>query len=315
MTTTGDTSPDAFYRHLLGTKSKATARKYAPYVRTFLRLMRANGYETFAELPPGLLGDFVVMLSEQEKSPATIKVEVAAVKKYLEWVKSRGVTVADQAKVDLPKQVIQMRTCLPTSKFTDYFRHADMDLEEPVRTAVMLLPCCGLRISELINLRLGSIHAARVKMKTPEGKEQRYKDTLYLKVLGKGGKERYVPLMEEGVEILTGYLAGWRRSQKGFWLFPSTAPSRKNAGKHHVSDRYIRGAMQKMREPMGLTFTPHTMRRTYITMLWRKGIDLGVLARIAGHKNVQTTLDHYINMEPDDVMKAFHNVGGSLTEE
>lgn len=171
----------------------------------------------------------------------------------------------------------------------------------------MLLPCCGLRAQELVSLRLDNIHRGVVKLQN--GKE---KQTLYLRVVGKGNKERNVPLMEEGVEILTGYLAGWRRRQKGPWLFPSLASDELN-GLKHIGERMLRKALQKMREPLGMDFTPHTMRRTYITMLWRRKVDLKTIAAIAGHSNIQTTINHYIVMEPQDALQALQDAGSSLT--
>jgi integrase len=60
--------------------------------------------------------------------------------------------------------------------------------------------------------------------------------------------------------------------------------------------------------------TPHTMRRTYVTTLHRKGIDLAIIAKIAGHANVQTTIDHYIATDANDAVAALHNAGSSLTE-
>ena len=185
-----------------------------------------------------------------------------------------------------------------------------------MRTAVMLLPCCGLRASELVSIRLAHIKRARVKLRDKDRKgKPKYKTTLFLKVFGKGGKERHVPLMEEGVEILTGYLAGWRRTQPGPWLFPRITKNRSGSGRRHISDRYLRDALQRMREPLGLDeITPHTMRRTYITTLWRKKVDLKTIADIAGHANVQTTIDHYIAMEPSDAIRALHEAGSSLTE-
>ncbi len=310
-----DTSIEAFREYLIGVKAKDTARKYASYAADFLRLMHSNGYQDFSEIPPGFLSEFSSMLSKQGSSPATVRVKVYAVKKYLDWVRSKGIAVEIQTRPELPKKDQRVRPVLPQDRFTAYFRQADMDLEEPMRTAVMLLPCCGLRASEIVSLRLGHIQKARVKLQEKDkGGRARFKNTLFLKVLGKGNKERYVPLMEEGVEILTGYLAGWRRRQTGPWLFPRVTQRRSTNGKKHVSDRYLRAALQAMREPMGMDFTPHTMRRTYITTLWRKKIDLGTIARIAGHANVQTTIDHYLAMEPSDVINALHEAGSSLTE-
>jgi site-specific recombinase XerD len=310
--TTVDVSVKAFREYLRGVKAKNTALKYPVYAKEFLRLVESSGYKSFAQMPPGLLSEFAAMLANQGKSPSTIRVQVYAVKKYLEWVKGKGIQVADQTRPDLPKKQIVMRESLPQHLISLYFRQADLDLDEPIRTAVMLLPCCGLRANELVGLRLDQIK--RVEVKLRNGKT---KSTLALRVPGKGNKERYVPLMEEGVEILTGYLAGWRRGKPGVWLFPKIV-SRKSllakSGKKHISDRFLRLALQRMREPLGMEFTPHTMRRTYLTTLWRKGIDLKVIANIAGHASIQTTIDHYITMDSHDSVKALHNAGGALTE-
>lgn len=308
-----DTSTEAFRKYLVGAQSEGTARKYTAHAGVFLGLVRANGYQNFADIPPGLLSEFAAALSRDGKSPATVRVGVSAVKKYLNWVRGKGLEVTAQVNIDLPKIARVMRPVLPTSQFDAYFRRADADLHEPVRTATMLLPCCGVRASEMVSIRLGHIHKARVKMAAPPRGKVTYKNTLFLKVQGKGNKERHVPLMEEGVQILTGYLDGWRRAQPGPWLFPRL--SEKDRGSKPVSARYLRGALQTMREPMGLEFTPHTMRRTYLTMLWKRGVDLATIAQIAGHASIQTTINHYIVMESNDVIQALHDAGSSMTED
>ena len=308
-----DVSIATFRQYLLGLNAKTTALRYSTYASIFLELMHANGFERFDALPPGLLSDFASMLSREGRSPATVRVQVFAAKKYLDWVRSRGVPVTDQGRPELPKKHLRLKECLPQSQFSLYFRQADMDLREPIRTAIMLLPCCGLRAQEMVTLRLKDIR--RVTVTLADGKK---KHTLALCVKGKGGKERNVPLMEEGVEILTGYLAGWRRRTQGPWLFPKVINKRGRkhlSGKKPVSDRYLRLALQQLREPLGMDFTPHTLRRTYITMLYRKGVGLPTIANIAGHTSVQTTVDHYIVMDANDNVSALHNAGSSLTED
>lgn len=303
-----DVSIKSFHSYLVGVKSKETAKKYAYCARSFVRLMQSSGYTDFSQIPLGLLGDFASMLRKSGLGASSTRVQVYAVKRYLEWVRGRGVAVAEQARVDLPSVEIRMRPVLEPALLTQYFRQADLGLEEPMRTAVMLLPCCGLRANEMVNMRLSNIRRANVALKN--GKK---KTTLFLSVIGKGNKERSVPLMEEGVEILTGYLAGWRKRQPGPWVFPKSTNDKKTSGKEHVSDRHLRGSLQKLREPLGMDFTPHTMRRTYITTLYRKGVDLRTLADIAGHSSMQTTVDHYIAMDPTDSVRALHDAGSSLT--
>lgn len=301
-------SLEEFHKYLLGVKSKATAVRYAEYAARFLQVMKASGYDSFAKIPPGMLSEFASELSRQGNKPSTVRVYTFAAKKYLEWVKMRGVTVTEQSRPDLPKVQLKSRPVMQQELFTRFFRQADLELLEPVRTAVMLLPCCGLRGGEIVALRLENIHKADVKLKNGKTKK-----TLFLRFIGKGGKQRSVPLMEEGVEILTGYLAGWRKKQRGPWLFPSVHTD-DIKGTKHMSDRGLRHALQVLCEALGEDFSPHTMRRTYITTLYRKGVDLKTLAEIAGHANIQTTINHYIITEPSETLEAFHNAGGALTE-
>lgn len=306
-----DTSLEAFYRYLRGVKQESTAGKYRDYTREFLRLMHDNGYTSFEQIPPGFLIDFQTMLASKKPrpQPGTIRVQVYAVKKYLDWVTSRGVKLTPQTLPELPQSPVRQLPVLSPNRFFDYFRQADIDLQEPVRTAVMLLPCCGLRAGEMIKLKLSNIHRTNIQLKN--GKE---KSTLFLRFVGKGNKERNVPVMDEGVEILTGYLTGWRRRQPGQWLFPHLSSDKKENGVRPISDRGLRAALQTLSIGLGVPLSPHSMRRTYITFLWRRGVDLATIAKIAGHASVQTTLDHYVVMDPTETLTAVHDAGSSLTE-
>lgn len=272
--------------------------------------MQTNEFATFAEIPPGFLSQYASMLSNEGKVPSTVKVYVFAVKKYLDWVRLQSVKVEFQAKVDLPKVNQKVRPVLPADKMTDFFRYVDMELDEPTRSAVMLLPCCGLRATEMVSLRLLDINKARVRLKNGS-----YKTTLFFTLKGKGDKERNVPLMEEGVEILTGYLAGWRKRRAGPWLFPTPSPrGSKKPGRRHITDRLLRDGVEKVRDLVGMKFTPQTFRRTYVTALYNKGVDVGVIADVVGHSNIQTTYTHYIKMDPQKSLEAVHNAGASLME-
>jgi integrase len=81
-----------------------------------------------------------------------------------------------------------------------------------------------------------------------------------------------------------------------------------------MSDRTLRAALQHIRTPLGMRFTPHTMRRTYLTTLFRKGVDSAVLAKIAGHADIKTLITHYLALDDVDVARAVHMVGAKLTE-
>lgn len=82
-----------------------------------------------------------------------------------------------------------------------------------------------------------------------------------------------------------------------------------------ISTRTLRHYVQRIRQIIGVKkLTPHTLRRTYLTTLWRAGLDIPTLTRIAGHKSVQTTMAHYLDIQPEDMAGAIQRVGAKLVQ-
>jgi len=302
-----DVSPQAFHNYLVSVKSAGTARKYAGWARHFIETAKESGYDNFDEMPRSMIADYVGMLYRDGKAPATLHNALYGVKKYLRWVNGLGVETPVFAPVDLPKIPQVVKEVLTPNDLSYYFELCHKLLEEPVRSAALLLPCSGLRVHEMAILTLHDIKRERIRFKNGTVKE-----TFVLTPIGKGNKQRIVPLLNEGVEILTGYLAGYRRKQKGIYVFPSTV--KKYKGGRPLDARSIRGGVQKVRESMGMDFTPHTMRRTYLTILWRKGVDVATIAKIAGHAGVQTLIHHYLSLDSQDITSAVHERGASLED-
>jgi integrase len=75
----------------------------------------------------------------------------------------------------------------------------------------------------------------------------------------------------------------------------------------------LRKAVQKIRMPLKMDFTAHTMRRTYLTTLYRKGVDPIIIQKIAGHKDLKTLINHYLYLDEYDLAGAVHGSGGKLT--
>jgi integrase len=84
-------------------------------------------------------------------------------------------------------------------------------------------------------------------------------------------------------------------------------------GAHPMSVRLLRDAVARVREPLGMEITPHTMRRTYLTSLWRMGVDAPTIAKIAGHANIQTLFKHYLALDEQDVLRAVYSKGRAWT--
>lgn len=297
-----DTSLMSFTSHLHRTRSAATATKYAEAARMFLGALRQNGITRFEGMPRNTLQQFIETLRDKY-SPNSIHVYVAGARKYLDWVKDQGVKLPEFSKAEAPKIAHRMRDSLSVDDMAVYFAQAE-DIPDPAKTALILLPCTGLRAQEMSDLPLSAIHKVSVLLE-----DGRRKNTLALRVIGKGDKERSVPILDEGVEALLAYLAGSRKSRPGPWVFPGMVTKFNKHGAKPMSVRLLRDAVVRVREPLGMDITPHTMRRTYLTSLWRMGVDAPTIAKIAGHANIQTLFKHYLALDEQDVLRAVHSRG------
>jgi site-specific recombinase XerD len=248
------------------------------------------------------LSRYSVDLLGQGIFPTTILSRLAAVNRYFRWLhETQNVPKMAFHTPELPKQKRKVKDVLSPEMFEHYFRVAS-GLHEPMRTAALLLPCTGLRSNEMVSLPL----LATRRSSFEHGGV--VKDTQCLIITGKGGNERIVPILDEGVGFLLAYTRGWRRTRADeTYMFP---------GKHlneHLSTRALREAVQKIRGALRMKFTPHTMRRTYLTSLYRKGVEPVMLAKIAGHSNVQFLVDYYLALDEHDVVRAVHETGGRLS--
>ena len=125
---------------------------------------------------------------------------------------------------------------------------------------------CGLRFQEVTRLRPSDLS----------------QDKTFLRVRGKGGRTRQVPIVDD----LRGILAGLDLS--GAWLFPSRVRS-EDGSKHPLSD--IRQPLKTAMRKAGIVgrITPHKFRHSYATHLLESGADIRIIQKLLGHQSVTTT--------------------------
>ncbi|MBI4387704.1 MAG: tyrosine recombinase XerD, partial [Candidatus Omnitrophica bacterium] len=139
------------------------------------------------------------------------------------------------------------------------------------RAILELLYGCGIRVSELVNLKKENVNL----------------EAGFLKCIGKGNKERVVPLGKMAKEAIESYLNRAAKSNKkeSDQLFPS----RKK--KDQVSRQLIWSLIKKYAKKarIGKNITPHTFRHSYATHLLEGGADLRVVQELLGHADISTT--------------------------
>ena len=148
----------------------------------------------------------------------------------------------------------------------------------------MLLYGCGLRISEALSLNIGDISA----------------ESDFLRIKGKGNKERIVPLLPIIWQSISAYLAERPYSNSvGEPLFLGARGER-------LSPRIIQRQMQKLRGYLGLsdTLTPHALRHSFATHLLAQGTDLRSIQELLGHSSLVTT-QRYTDVQTEKLVKEY----------
>lgn len=125
--------------------------------------------------------------------------------------------------------------------------------------------CCGLRISEAVSLRPGQIDAGGG----------------VIRIIGKGNKERLVPLPET---LLPALREMWKTHGNRQWVFAQS----KEGGHLHV--RVLREVFQAACAQQGLVgLRPHSLRHAYATRLLEEGVDVRVVQMLLGHASIKST--------------------------
>ena len=167
------------------------------------------------------------------------------------------------------------------------------------RTAVMvnLMFATGLRVSELVSLTVNSINA----------------DKKIVTVMGKGSKERLIPISKEALAMVNEYVNGMLSSKKNKqikWLFPS-ATSKTGYISRQTFFKNLKD-LAALAELNPEIISPHTLRHSFATNLINHDADLRSVQKMLGHENIATTeiYTHIIKEKLIDTVMQKHPLSG-----
>ncbi len=163
------------------------------------------------------------------------------------------------------------------------------------RAILELAYASGLRLSELKNLRLEQLHL----------------EAGFINVIGKGNKERVVPVGKKAVEAITSYLDGARpklvtpKSPASVFLTKRGTPFASVTLWLRIKNRVRRAGISR-------NITPHMLRHSFATHLLEHGADLRVIQELLGHANISTTeiYTHVASNRLREIHKKFHPRAG-----
>jgi len=240
----------------------------AVHVREFLQWLRAEPVrprraQERSRLKPG-----------EGRSPATVARKLAAVKGFFKFLEGeRVIAKSPTAFIETPRlwrRLPQTLNLEEVERLLASIKAEGLGLRD--LAMLELLYGAGLRVSELISLDLGSWN----------------QDAGFIRCIGKGNKERIVPLGRRGADALSRYLLQERPGLVG--KRPAVALFVGRGGQRLTRQRVFQLLRQYAKAGLiPKTIGPHTLRHSFATHLLERGADLRTVQELLGHANISTT--------------------------
>lgn len=203
----------------------------------------------------------------------TVAHKITSIKSYFNYNIKRGlVSVNPVDKVSRPKLTKHLPEYLTEEEVGKLL---DVEVKSPYdyrnKTILELLYSSGIRISELVNI------------KTPNYDSEE----CLIRIMGKGSKERIVPLGDYAVNIMNDYMNNYRpliNKKHTDYVFINNRGDK-------ISRQFIFKVIKKEALKKGIKkdISPHTLRHTFATHLLKNGADLRIIQELLGHENISTT--------------------------
>lgn len=259
--------------------SPRTLSAYRSDLADFSASLRA-GASWWARSPEPAIGYLQGLRVRQHRAPATVRRRAAALRAFYRFAFAEGLIPLDVASlVELPRQARRLPDTLEPESVERLLEAPDASTLAGLRDRALLelLYACGLRISEAVGLDVEDL--------STEG--------AYVRVIGKGDRERLVPVGEPALEALGRYIdevrpksvrAGRTPDARGGPLFVSARGGRLG---RQAAWEIVRRAGRTAGLPEHIS--PHTLRHSFATHLLQGGADLRVVQELLGHASINTT--------------------------
>lgn len=229
----------------------------------------SQGVEDIKKVDRMSINMFIRKLRENKLAPSSIIRKIASLRGFFKWASSAGIIDKNPAsRLEQPK-VPQHLPKVVSIKEIEEMLHNNLT---PLEHVIMeLLYSCGLRVSELVNLKTNDIDLS----------------SKYVRCFGKGSKERIIPIGEIAKKAVTEYMP-----ERDFLVKKYNLNTKllliQNSGRF-ITRQDVYTFIHAQGKLIHKNISPHTLRHSFATHLLENGADLRVVQELLGHSDVSTT--------------------------
>lgn len=225
--------------------------------------------DEFSKIARNHINYYIKELHDKKYTPTSVTRKIAAIRGWFRWLSANEIVQNDPSlSVELPKLTKKLPKVISVAEIENILKNHLTDIESAV---LELLYGAGLRVSELVNLELNNIDMS----------------ARYVRCIGKGSKERIIPVGEKAIKALKTYLKKRELVIKKFRLDTKKLFIKENGSAVTRQDVYV--FIRKQGELLKKHISPHTLRHSFATHMLENGADLRVVQELLGHSDVSTT--------------------------
>lgn len=254
--------------------SSHTVEAYGRDLERYVKALEEKGVTESDDVTRPIIEEHLEHLAEEGYAPSSVERALSAIKSFHRFMLQEEISsVSPAAALPLPKKAERLPDVLSV-------RQALALLDQPFpktaagqrdRAIIEVLYGCGLRVSELTGLDVGAVSL----------------EDEVVRVIGKGSKERLVPLMGSAHKALAEYLSNWRgelvSSRSGAAVFLNVRGGR-------ISRQSVFAIVERAGRVVGIDgLHPHTLRHSFATHMLQGGADIRIVQELLGHSSIQTT--------------------------
>ncbi|KRM59432.1 hypothetical protein C5L31_001314 [Secundilactobacillus malefermentans] len=274
--------------------SRNTILSYNQDLKEFMAYLKTKDLSSWNKIDRFVILDYLQYENKQNKARNSVIHAVSTLRRFFRYLmQEKFISENPMVQVSSPKQAHPLPQVLTETEVNSLLDAPDTSTKYGCRDRAILetMYATGLRVSELVHLKLDDLHLEMGLIQT----------------LGKGNKERIIPIGDVAIDWLNRYLRDSRpqllKNRQSPYVFLNA----------HGSGLSRQSIWKKIKQYVALAgikkdVTPHTLRHSFATHILENGADLRVLQELLGHSDISTTqiYTHISKKRMTEVYRKYH---------